>query len=72
MTQNRNADSEQVKVMLLGTFHMDELWLANTDIENDDVLAADRQAELQDLTDRLEAWNPDRVAVERPYDKIEP
>jgi hypothetical protein len=71
MTQDRNVDSEQVEVMLLGTFHMDELWLANTDIENDDMLAADRQAELRDLTDRLEAWNPDRVAVERPYDEIE-
>jgi hypothetical protein len=67
----RNSDSEQVEVMLLGTFHMDELWLAQTDIENDDMLAADRQAELRDLTERLEAWNPDRVAVERPYDEIE-
>lgn len=71
MTQNRSADSEQVEVMLLGTFHMDELWLANTDIENDDMLTADQQTELRSLTDRLEAWNPDRIAVERPYDKIE-
>lgn len=65
------CEPEQVQVLLLGTFHMDDLWAHETDIEDDDMLAADRQAELRDLTDHLEAWNPDLIAVERPYDETE-
>ncbi len=57
--------------MLLGTYHMDNPGLDEVNIEADDVLAADRQAELQGLAERLEAWQPDRIAVERPYDNFE-
>jgi len=71
MTRNRESDPKHIEVMLLGIFHMDLLWLADTDVESDDMLTAGRQAELRDLTDHLEAWHPDRIAVERPYDEIE-
>ena len=50
MTRNRESDPKHIEVMLLGTFHMDLLWLADTDIESDDMLTAGRQAELRDLT----------------------
>lgn len=65
------CEPEQVRVLLLGTFHMDQLWMHGTDIENNDMLSADRQAELRNLTDHLETWNTDRIAVERPYDEVE-
>jgi hypothetical protein len=66
-----DCESGQVRVLLLGTFHMDHLWSYESDTENDDMLVADRQAELRDLTDHLEDWNPDRIAVERPYGEVE-
>ena len=65
------CDSEQIQVMLLGTYHMDNPELDEVNVDADDVLAPDRQTELRDLAERLEAWHPDRIAVERPYDEFE-
>lgn len=61
----------QVRVMLLGTAHLDNPGLDEANPEVDDVLAPKRQEELQDLTERLARWEPERVAVERPYDCTE-
>lgn len=66
-----HCEPEQVQVLLLGTFHMDHLWIDEPDTDSNDMLTADRQAELRDLTDHLETWNPDQITVERPYDEIE-
>jgi hypothetical protein len=57
--------------MLLGTYHMDNPGLDESNPEVDDVLAPDRQEELQDLVERLARWEPEQVAVERPYDRAE-
>ncbi|MFB6236470.1 MAG: DUF5694 domain-containing protein [Halopenitus sp.] len=81
MTTNKNpknvpkgwpcCESEQVRVMLLGTYHMDNPGLDEVNVDADDVLADDRQAELRELVDDLAEWEPHRVAVERPYDRDE-
>ena len=57
--------------MLLGTYHMDNPGLDEVNVDADDVLADDRQAQLEALAERLTEWNPDRIAVERPYDNVE-
>lgn len=59
--------SGTVRVMLLGTYHMDNPGLDQVNVEADDVLSDRRQAELRDLVDRLADWNPDRIALERPH-----
>lgn len=61
----------QVRVLLLGTYHMDNPGLDEVNVDADDVLVPQRQDELRDLADRLERWKPDRVAVERPYDRAD-
>lgn len=61
----------QVPVLLLGTYHMDNPGLDEANVDADDVLADDRQAELRDLVDALARWDADHVAVERPYDRGE-
>ena len=63
---------EQIEVMLLGTYHMDNPGLDTVNVDADDVLTPSRQRELEDLADRLEPWNPAKIAVERPYDTNEP
>jgi hypothetical protein len=60
---------EQVEVCLLGTYHMDNPGLDEVNVDADDVLAPDRQADLRRLVDGLADWSPDRVAVERPHDQ---
>ena len=66
-----DCEDEQVEVMLLGTYHMDNPGLDEVNVDADDVLAPDRQAELEALTDRLAEWRPDLIAVERPYDSAD-
>ena len=64
-------EPEQVRVMVLGTTHFDNPGLDEANPEVDDVLVPGRQAELADLVERLARWEPERVAVERPYDRAE-
>ena len=66
-----DCDSEEIEVMLLGTYHMDDPGLDEVNVDADDVLASERQAELEELTDRLAEWDSDRIAVERPYDSAD-
>jgi uncharacterized protein DUF5694 len=56
---------EPVQVMVLGTYHFGNpgMDLVNTDA--DDVLAPHRQAQLEDLAERLIAFRPTAIAVER-------
>jgi hypothetical protein len=68
---NKHYESDQVRVMLLGTYHMDNPGLNEINVAADDVLAPKRQEELQILTTQLASWQPERIAVERPYDSAD-
>src|SRR5262249_26595773 len=62
--------AEPVKVIVVGTFHMSN---PGHDIHNmkvDDVLAAKRQAEIADVTDRLAAFKPTKVMAEWPAELV--
>ncbi|KAB1196965.1 MULTISPECIES: DUF5694 domain-containing protein [Haloferax] len=65
------CESGPVEVMLLGTYHMDNPGLDVAQLDVDDVLHPERQAQLRTTVDALEGWRPDRVAVERPYDRAD-
>ncbi|WP_227132789.1 DUF5694 domain-containing protein [Halorubellus salinus] len=62
---------EQVEVVLLGTHHMDEPGLDAVNVDVDNVLDPERQRELETLAGRLEAVDPDHVAVERPAARVD-
>ncbi|WP_312909522.1 DUF5694 domain-containing protein [Natronosalvus caseinilyticus] len=64
-------ESHQVEVMILGSYHMDNPGLDSVNIDADDVLTPTRQAELRALVERLSDWQPDGIALERPFDSIE-
>lgn len=64
-------EAEQVEVLLLGMYHMDNPQLDKYNVNPDDVLGPDRQAELETLAERFADFDPERIAVERPYDKAE-
>ena len=48
---------------------MDNPGLDEVNVDADDVLSDHRQAELHELIDHLADWEPQRVAVERPFDR---
>ena len=54
-----------VQVMVLGTYHFGNPGLDLVNTDSDDVLAPHRQAELEDLAERLMAFRPTAIAVER-------
>lgn len=64
-----DPNPNQTRVMLLGTYHMSNPGQDTVNVDADDVLTAERQRELRELADRLEQWNPRRVAVEIPHDR---
>jgi hypothetical protein len=62
----------EVKVLLLGTYHFANPGRDVIKQDIDDVLVPKRQAELEDLASRLAVWKPDRMAVEWPWSRAAP
>lgn len=56
---------EQVEVVLLGTYHMDNPGNDAVNVAADDVLGGERQREIVQFVSALERADPDRVVVER-------
>lgn len=61
---------EQAQVAVLGMYHFVSEQNLVTQAD-DDELAPERQAQIATLVDRLAAFAPTRIAVERPYDQAE-
>jgi hypothetical protein len=65
------CDRGEVQVMILGTYHFANPGRDVIKQDIDDVLLPKRQAELEDLVDRLASWKPDRIAVEWPFSRTD-
>lgn len=59
------AVNEVVQVMILGTYHFDNPGLDLVNVAADDVLTERRQSELELVAERLAAFQPTAVAVEK-------
>jgi hypothetical protein len=55
------------QVLVVGTYHMSNPGLDPVNITADDVLAARRQREIEEVAARLAAFRPTKVAVEIPW-----
>jgi hypothetical protein len=55
-----------IRVLLVGSYHMDNPGLDRINVEAADVLAPERQAQLEDVVDGLARFEPTAVAVEMP------
>lgn len=67
------SDDERIEVLLLGPYHMSNPGADLFNVEADDVLVPKRQAEIEELVERLAAFRPTRVAIEADWgDTIEP
>lgn len=58
-----------IPVLLVGTYHMDNPGLDRINVDAADVLAPERQAQLDAVVDGLARFAPTAVAVELPADK---
>ena len=55
------------KVMILGSYHMNNPGLDVYNLESDDVLAPKRQKEMQELVNQLAKFKPTKIAIERRW-----
>jgi Family of unknown function (DUF5694) len=62
-----SQSGNKVKVMILGTYHMANPGADAANIEADDVMKPKRQAELQDLAEKLAKFKPTKIAIESTY-----
>ena len=61
------APDRKVQVMIVGSYHMANPGLDVVNVEADDVLTPERQAQIQEVVDLLESWAPQKVMLEVPY-----
>jgi hypothetical protein len=60
-------DDARIEVLLLGSYHMANPGADIFNVEADDVLAPERQREIEDVVARLSAFRPTRVAIEADW-----
>lgn len=68
-TQTSCGDKSS-KIMILGTYHMDNPGLDSVNLNADDVLSPRRQAEINELLDRLARFQPTRIMIEAQYRSV--
>jgi hypothetical protein len=60
-------EDDRVAVLLLGSYHMANPGLDQFNLEADDVLAPERQAQIEAVVAQLAAFAPTKIAIEDPY-----
>lgn len=61
------CEEKSVKILILGTYHMNNPRLDAKNLEADDVLLPKRQRELAKLAEKLSRFKPTKIAVEAAY-----
>jgi Family of unknown function (DUF5694) len=57
------------QIMILGTYHMDNAGLDTYNTKADDVLTERRQKEIDQVLDKLERYQPTKIAIEGQYNE---
>lgn len=63
------AETEPVRVLILGTYHFDNPGRDLHNLKADDVRTPEKQAQLADVATRLAGFNPNKIAVEAVSDR---
>lgn len=67
VARDYSCGDRAAKILILGTYHMDNPGQDAINLKADDVLGEKRQREIAELVDRLARFNPTKVTVEAPY-----
>ncbi len=67
--EEQNCEKGQIRVMVLGMYHMGNAGRHVVESEVDDILSPRRQREIEILVKNLAKWKPDIIAVEFPAEK---
>jgi len=64
---NTSCSEQTAKIMILGTYHMDNPGQDAYNVKADDVLAAKRQKEIKEVIEKLASFKPTKIALESAY-----
>ena len=62
-----SCNDKSSRIMILGTYHMNNPGLDSVNLNADDVLSERRQAEINELLDKLARFKPTKIAIEAQY-----
>ena len=62
-----SCGAKSAKILILGTYHMNNPGLDDKNTQADDVLSARRQREIAELVERIARYRPTKIAIEAPY-----
>ncbi len=62
-----SCTDKSAKIMILGTYHMDNPGLDAINTNADDVLLPKRQSEIAELVEKLARFNPTKIVIEAPF-----
>lgn len=65
--KEQSCDQTSAKIMIVGTYHMDNPGLDAKNFNADDVLLPKRQKEIAELNEKLARFKPTKIAVEGAY-----
>jgi hypothetical protein len=65
--RDTSCGEKSAKILILGTYHMNNPGLDDVNTQADDVLSSRRQREIEELIERLARFKPTRIAIESPY-----
>ncbi|MGZ7065231.1 MAG: DUF5694 domain-containing protein [Candidatus Aminicenantales bacterium] len=62
-----SCGDKSVKILILGSYHMDSPNLDSLNTQADDVLSGKRQKEIAELVEKLARFGATKIAIEAPY-----
>ena len=65
--KENSCTGASAKIMILGTYHMNNPGLDTRNLDADDVLLPKRQREINELNEKLARFNPTKIAIEGAY-----
>jgi hypothetical protein len=65
--QAQQCPADKITLLVVGTYHFDNPGLDAVNLQADDVLSAQRQAELEEVAGKLAAYRPTKITIEAPY-----
>ncbi len=65
--RDSSCGAKSAKILILGTYHMNNPGLDGKNTQADDVLSARRQGEIAELVERIARYKPTKIAIEAPY-----
>lgn len=66
-SRDKLCSDKSAKIMILGVYHMDNPGQDAVNIKADDVLAPQKQREIEELIEKIARFKPTKVAIESPY-----